>query len=245
MQAKAKLEQAQIAYTGAQQLKTAGYQSDLAIAQAKANLEVAKLELTLSQNDVDSLNVKAPFSGIVEERPVEVGDFLTAGLPCAKLVELSPIKVVAEVSESDVVNLQIGDKASALFDDYASKSAVISYIAHQANPVTRSYRVEAVVKNTDLQLRSGISGQLQLRMDRVKAHLIPASLILLDAEGQTMVRAVNQENLVTQHRVIVVGEAEKGLWVSGLPAMIDLITVGQNYVTQGERVETFLSKNTP
>ena len=245
MQAKAKLEQAQIAYTGAQQLKTAGYQSDLAIAQAKANLEVAKLELTLSQNDVDSLNVKAPFSGIVEERPVEVGDFLTAGLPCAKLVELSPIKVVAEVSESDVVNLQIGDKASALFDDYASKSAVISYIAHQANPVTRSYRVEAVVKNTDLQLRSGISGQLQLRMDRVKAHLIPASLILLDAKGQTMVRAVNQENLVTQHRVMVAGEAEKGLWVTGLPALVDLITVGQNYVTQGERVETFLSKNTP
>ncbi len=244
MQAKAKLEQAQIAYTGAQQLQTAGYQSDFAIAQAKANLEVAKLELTLSQNEVDSLNVKAPFSGIVEERPVEVGDFLTAGQPCAKLVELSPIKVVAEVSESDVVNLQIGDKASALFDD-ASKSAVISYIAHQANPVTRSYRVEAVVENTDLQLRSGISGQLQLRMDRVKAHLIPASLILLDAEGHTMVRAVDQENLVTQHRVVVVGEAENGLWVTGLPAMIDLIRVGQNYVTQGERVETFLSKNTP
>ena len=60
-----------------------------------------------------------------------------------------------------------------------------------------------------------------------------------------MVRAVNQENLVTQYRVMVVGEAEKGLWVSGLPALIDLITVGQNYVTQGERVETFLSKNTP
>ena len=245
MQAKAKLKQAEIAYTGAQQLKTAGYQSDLAIAQAKANLEVAKLELTLSQNDVDSLNIKAPFSGIVEERPVEVGDYLTAGQPCAKLVELSPIKVVAEVSESDVVNLQIGDKASALFDDYASKSAVISYIAHQANPVTRSYKVEAVVENTELQLRSGISGQLQLHMDRVKAHLIPASLILLDAEGQTMVRAVDQENLVTQHKVRVVGEAENGLWVTGLPAMINLITVGQNYVTQGERVETFLRKNTP
>jgi multidrug efflux system membrane fusion protein len=245
MQAKAKLEQAQIAYTGAQQLKTAGYQSDLAIAQAKANLEVAKLELTLSQNDVDSLNIRAPFSGIVEERPVEVGDFLTAGQPCAKLVELSPIKVVAEVSESDVVNLQIGDKASALFDDYLSKSAVISYIAHQANPVTRSYRVEAVVKNTDLQLRSGVSGQLQLHMDRVKAHLIPASLILLDADGHTMVRAVGQQNLVTQHKVVVVGEAGNGLWVTGLPAMIELITVGQNYVTQGERVETFFSKNTP
>ena len=245
IQSKAKLEQAQIAYSGALQLKTAGYQSNLAIAQAKANLEIAKLELSLSQDDVDSLEIKAPFSGIVEDRPVEVGDFLTAGQPCAKLVELSPIKVVAEVSESDVANLKLGNKANALFDDYASRSATISYIAHQANPVTRSYRVEAVVKNTDLQLRSGISGQLQLRMDRVKAHLIPASLILLNAEGQTVVRAVDQDNLVTQHMVAVVGEAENGLWVSGLPTMINLITVGQNYVTQGERVETFLSNSNP
>ncbi|MDA8856200.1 efflux RND transporter periplasmic adaptor subunit [Porticoccaceae bacterium] len=245
MQSKAKLEQAQIAYTGALQLKTAGYQSDLAIAQAKANLEIAKLELTLSQNDVDSLEIKAPFAGIVEDRPVEVGDFLIAGQPCAKLVELSPIKVVAEVSESDVVDLKIGDKASALFADYASRSATISYIAHQANPNTRSYRVEAEIKNTELQLRSGVSGQLQLRLDSVKAHLIPASLILLNAEGQTMVRAVDQENLVAQHMVVIVGEAENGLWVSGLPTMINLITVGQNYVTQGERVETFSLNSNP
>jgi multidrug efflux system membrane fusion protein len=245
MQAKAKLEQAQIAYTGAQQLKTAGYQSDLAIAQAKANLEIAKLELTLSQKDVDSLEIKAPFAGIVEDRPVEVGDFLTSGQPCAKLVELSPIKVVAEVSESDVANVKIGDKASALFEDYTTKSATISFVAHQANPATRSYLVEAEIKNTELQLRSGISGQLQLRLDPVKAHLIPASLILLDTEGHTIVRAINQKNLVTQHKVAVVGEADNGLWVSGLPARVNLITVGQNYVTQGERVESFPSNINP
>ena len=245
MQSKAKLEQAQIAYNGALQLKTAGYQSDLAIAQAKANLESAKLEVTLSQSDVDSLEIKAPFAGIVEDRPVEVGDFLTAGQSCAKLVELSPIKVVAEVSESDVVNLKIGDKASALFDDYATRSATISYIAHQANPTTRSYRVEAKIKNTDLQLRSGVSGILQLRLDSLKAHLIPASLILLNAEGQTMVRAVDQENMVTEYEVAVVGEVDRGLWVNGLPATINLITVGQNYVAQGERVETFSSNSNP
>lgn len=244
-QAEAKLEQAKIAYAGAQQLKTAGYQSDIAIAQAKANLEVAKLELTRSQNDVDSLHIKAPFTAIVEDRPVEVGDFLTAGQLCATLVELKPIKVVAEVSESDVVNLKIGDKASALFDDYTTKSATISYIAHQANPATRSYRVEALVENNELALRAGISGQLQLPLAPVKAHLIPASLILLDADGDMMVRAVNQDQLVTQYKLKVVGESENGLWVNGLPSKINLITVGQNYVAQGERVETSLLNSNP
>ena len=244
-QAKAKLEQAQIAYNGALQLKTAGYQSDLAIAQAKANLEIAKLELTRSQNDIESLTVNAPFAAIVENRPVEIGDFLSAGQLCATLVELNPIKVVVEVSESDVVNLQIGDKARALFDDYSSKNAIISYIAHQANPTTRSYRVEAVVDNAELELRAGISGELQLQLASVKAHLIPASLILLDADGDMMVRAVNQDNLVSQYKVEVVGETEDGLWVNGLPALINLITVGQNYVTQGEMVEIYLSDSNP
>ena len=244
-QAKAKLEQAQIAFKGALQLETAGYQSNLAIAQAKANLEIAKLELTRSQNDVENLNIKAPFTAIIEDRPIEVGDFLTVGQLCATLVELSPIKIVAEVSESDVLNLQIGDIALALFDDYPPKNAIISYIAHQANPTTRSFRVEAVVENTELELRAGISGQLQLQLAKVKAHLIPASLILLDAEGDMMVRAVNQDKIVTQFKVEVLGEAENGLWVNGLPSTINLITVGQNYVSQGETVETYLPHSNP
>lgn len=243
-QAKAKLKQAEIAYKGALQLKTAGYQSDLAIAQAKANLETAKLELTRSQLDIDRLKIKAPFTAIIERRPVEVGDYLSSGQPCATLVELNPLNIIAQASESDVAKIKLGDQARATFDDYKTEQATLTYISSQANAATRGYMIEAIVDNKDLQLRAGISGQLQLDLPALTAHLIPASLILLDAEGDIIVRAVDQKNRVQQIKLTVVGEAKNGLWVQGLPAQVSLITVGQNYVSQGETIDTF-SEDTP
>jgi multidrug efflux system membrane fusion protein len=238
-QAKAKLQQAEIAYKGALQLKTAGYQSDLAIAQAKANLEAAKFELTRSQLDIDRLNITAPFTAIIEERPVEVGDYLSQGQTCATLVELNPLNIIAQASESAVAKIKLGDQAIATFEDYPPEQAVVTYISSQANAATRGYLVEAVINNKDLNIRAGISGQLTLDFPAVAAHLIPASLILLDAQGDIIVRAVDQASRVQQITLNVVGETDQGLWVQGLPSPVNLITVGQNYVTEGEIIDSF------
>lgn len=238
-QSQAKLEQAEIAHKGALQLKTAGFQSDLAIAQAKSDLEAAKLDFARSQIDVERLSIKAPFTAVIEQRPVEVGDYLSPGQSCATLVELNPLKIIAQASDSDVTELKLGDQAVASFDTYQSKPASLTYISYQANASTRGYLVEAMIDNADLQLRAGISGQLQLDLSPVQAHLIPASLILLDAKGNIIARAIDAKNRVQQMRLVIVGETEKGLWVKGLPTQVDLITVGQNYVSQGETVEPF------
>jgi multidrug efflux system membrane fusion protein len=242
-QSQAKLKQAEIAYKGALQLNTAGYQSDLAIAQAKANLEAAKLEVTSSQLNMQRLNIKAPFTAVLEKRPVEVGDYLSPGQTCATLVELNPLKIIAQASEADVAKLKLGDRATASFDSHDDKSARLSYISYQANTSTRGYRVEASVENANLHLRAGLSAQLHIDLSPIQAHLIPASLILLDAQGDIMVRAVDAQSRVLQQKLVVVGEADNGLWVQGLPAEVSLITVGQNYVSEGEAVEVFPASN--
>jgi multidrug efflux system membrane fusion protein len=58
-----------------------------------------------------------------------------------------------------------------------------------------------------------------------------------------MVRALDPENRVIEQKLVVVGEAENGLWVEGLPSAVNLITVGQNYVSKGETVEVFPANN--
>jgi len=238
--AKAQLHQAEIAYRGALQLETAGYQSELAIAQAKTALQSAKLLLKQSQDNLEDLIIESPLAGVVETRPVEVGDYIAPGQLCAKVVELDPIKVIAQVAEADVVKLRLGDKARAEFFNQSPIQATISYIAHEANPNTRSYRVEATMQNADLLLRSGMSGRLVITQPPIQAHLVPASSILLDATGSPVVRTVLNDGHVVQYRVSVVGETDRGVWVQGLPEKIDLITVGQNYVAEGELVETSL-----
>ena len=236
-QAKASLENANIAYRGALKLKSAGYQSELAISQAKAAQAMARTNLKRARLDVEHLQINAPFAGIVESRPVEIGDLIIPGQLCATVVELDPLKIEALLSETEIGSLSIGDKASIVIAGKVYAGAEISYLAHQANRDTNGYRVEATMPNPNQILRAGISARMNIQTVARPAHLIPASAILLDDAGDMVVRVLDQDNRAASVRVTAIGESPKGIWVTGLEMEVILITVGQNYIIDGEQVE--------
>ena len=241
-QSQANLKQADIAYEGAVKLKTGGYQSDLAISQAKAKLETARANLKRAQIDVSHLQIKAPFDGIVETRPVEIGDYVVPGMICAVVVDLDPIKITALVNEKEVSKIKLGDEAYVTINGVHSTGASVSYLAHQANTATRSYRIEARAENPDESILAGLSSRIEILTESVSAHLIPASSVLLDDQGGMVVRVISEKNIVQSNPVTALGETEKGMWVSGLPENAMVVTVGQNYIIDGEKVApTFLS----
>ena len=241
-QSQANLKQAGIAYEGALKLKTGGYQSDLAISKAKAKLETARANLKRAQINVGHLQIKAPFDGIVETRPVEIGDYVVPGMICAVVVEIHPIKITALVNEKEVSKIKLGDEASVTINGLHSIGASVSYLAHQANTATRSYRLEALAENPDESILAGLSSRLEILTKSVPAHLIPASSVLLDDQGGMVVRVISEKNIVQSKPVSALGETENGMWVSGLPEKALVVTVGQNYIIDGEKVApTFLS----
>ena len=242
-QAQASLENAEIAYRGALRLKAGGYQSELAIAQAKAALASARTYVKRAQLDVENLQIKAPFDGILEARPLEVGDFVTPGRLCATLVELNTLKIEALATETEITSLAVGNQAKVVVGGKPIPGAVVSYLAHQANPMTKGYRVEATMENPGQKLRAGVSAQLNVQIASVKGHLIPASTILLNDMGETIVRVLDTSQTVVSFKVVAVGESSTGIWVTGLPETVVLVTVGQNYIIDGERVEPAFSAN--
>ncbi len=235
-QAKAGLKQATIEYQGARKLEQGGYQSELAIAKAKTRLESARVALERSTLDLDNLSIKAPFAGIVERRPVEVGDFVQPGQFCAQVVELNPLKVAAEITEQEIGKVSLARGAQLTLASGQTLSGAISYLSRQANPVTRSYRIEATVANPQLRFLAGMSGGLKIALEPLAAHLIPSSLVLLDDAGHLVVRAVDDQGIINTLSVVNVGENGDGVWVTGLPDRVALVTVGQNYVTEAEQV---------
>jgi len=60
--------------------------------------------------------------------------------------------------------------------------------------------------------------------------------VLLDDAGHLFVRAVDEYGIVSSLPVTNIGESDAGVWVGGLPDRVALVTIGQNYVTDGERV---------
>jgi len=234
--ARAGLKQATIEYQGARKLEQGGYQSELAIAKAKTRLESARVALERSTLDLDNLSIKAPFAGVVERRPVEVGDFVQPGQLCAQVVELNPLKVSAEITEQEIGKISLTRGAQLTLVNGETLSGSISYLSRQANPVTRSFRIEATIANPQLRFLAGMSGSLQIAAEPMAAHLIPSSLVLLDDAGHLVVRAVDDQGIINTLSVANVGENSDGVWVTGLPDRVALVTIGQNYVSEAEQV---------
>ncbi|WP_082859255.1 efflux RND transporter periplasmic adaptor subunit [Microbulbifer sp. Q7] len=241
--ARATLRKAELDYAGAKKLQGRGLQSEAAMAQQEVNLAIARAELKRAQVDVKNLRIRAPFDGLVNRRAVELGDFVRRGEECATLLDLNPILIVGEVSESQVASLQPGKQASAQLQQGQLVEGRLRYVSQQAHPVTRAYRVEVAVPNADGALRSGISARMALPTGDVLAHRINASLLTLDDRGQLGVRILDEEHRVQFVNVRLVSDDSSGVWVAGLPAQSLLITVGQEYVSEGEQVAVELEES--
>ena len=234
--ARAALARSELEYIGALSLKQKGVQSELAIARSLANLEAAKAHQEKTEYRVKKLRMLAPFSGVIEDRPLEIGDYAQVGQICATIVELDPMLIIGQVSAADITKLSLGQRADFIHSEGIINNVVITYLASTTDPVTQTYRVEARFKNGSGILRAGIAGTLAAETSAVRAHLIPASVLLLDDNGDMMVKILSNGNQIQNMTVEQLGVGENGIWVQGLPERADLITMGQNYVTAGENV---------
>ena len=91
--------------------------------------------------------------------------------------------------------------------------------------------------NPDFEISSGLSAEIQIPLSTHSAHRVSMSYVVLNADGEMGVRTIDNSRRVRFHRIDVVKEDGDGLWVSGLPEEVTLITVGQEFVAEGERVE--------
>lgn len=236
LEAQSAVDQAQLEYDGSLRLKSGGYQSATAIAGAKARLDSAKAELLRSQLDMENTRIRAPFAGVIDRYAVEVGDYMDRGDECGVLLELDPMIIRGQVSETQVGQLRKGDKAFGQLLTGQKVTGEVSLVGYGSDSKTRTFPVEVTVDNRDLTLRSGITTELIVPTAAIAAHKIPSSLLTLVDNGKVGVRVLSEDHRVQLVEVELIGDSDGAIWVSGLPAHSLLITVGQEYVSQGEKV---------
>ena len=232
-----RVNQARIDYDGAKQLRAKGYNSESAIAAAKANLATARAELKRRDLALQKTEIRAPFAGFVEDVHLEIGDYAQPGTACATLVDLNPMLLVGRVSERVVLNIEPGIEAIGELADRSVVRGPITFVGQQDDPATRTYAIEVELNNESGKLRSGMTTQIRIPVEEAFAHKISPALFSLDNEGGYGVRVVNNDDRVEFYSVTIVAEDEDGVWVSGLPNTSNIITVGQELVISGERVD--------
>lgn len=237
VEAREALNQTRIEYQGALSLKAKGYNSDTAIAAAKARLAAAEANISRRELDISKIQVRAPFAGIVEDVHQEVGDYVLPGASCATVIDMDPMLLVGRVSEQDVIELSLGQEAIGYLRNGEIVRGPVSFIGQQNDATTRTYAVEIELPNPDQSLRSGITTEIHIPVESVLAQKVSPALFSLDDNGGVGIRTINEDNVVEFHHVSILADAADGVWVSGLPNRAGVIIVGQELVTAGERVD--------
>jgi len=242
-QARAAMRQRELEFEAAKQLRSKGHRSETQEAAAEAAFNAAEAAVKEIEVELEHTKIRAPFDGLLDQRPVEIGDFMQKGDACGTLIDQQPFLVTGQLSEAEVALVELGTEAEAVLVSGQRHKGVISFIASSADPNTRTFRVELEVANDDLSLRDGITAQIQIPTVAVRAHqVLPSSLVLNDA-GQLGVRAASDDKRVTFHPVAILADDPTGVWVTGLPETVTVIVVGQEYVSEGQKVRVTLEQD--
>jgi len=240
-QLEADLQRAEAEVQASERLRERDLTSQLEQLGALAEQARVRAELDAAELALRNTSPRAPFDGTFDRRFVEEGDYVQPGQSLVRFVDISRLRVSAQVSQQDVHKLEVGFPAVITLQDNSELEGELVYIAAVADPGTRSYYVEIEADNPDLRRIAGGSAAIRIQLPEVQAHRLSPSLLSLDGDGRMVVRYVDDEKKVREQPVRLLSASRDGAWVDGLPEQINLITQGAGFVAPGQEVDVVMA----
>ena len=235
-EAKALMLQKKLEWDASKVLVEKGYRSQTKAAGSKAAYDASKALVIQMEEELENINIRSPFDGFFNDNLAEVGDFLSIGMPCGQVVDYNPILVIGQVSEQEIKKIKSDIQGYAVLSTGEKLNGLLSYVSKTADSKTRTFRIELEINNSNFDIKDGITAELFIPTKKVQAHLIPPSSLTLDSDGKIGVRHIDSNNEVIFSDVEIIGDEKELIWVSGLPEEITLITIGQEFVIEGQKV---------
>ncbi|MGB1612507.1 MAG: efflux RND transporter periplasmic adaptor subunit [Arenicellales bacterium] len=235
-EAKAMVALRQSEFDAASKLSQKKLQSTTELIRARTQLDSAKAAFESAEIELERTQVRAPFAGVVESRFIEVGDYMDIGKPIVQLMDLSRIKVLGQVSERDVSRVRIGMPATLTFIDGQTLVGDVTFVSQSSDSATRTFGIEVTAPNPEGLIAAGMTAKISLNLGAARAHQLSPAVLTLDDEGRIGVKLVDASDIVHFVPVDLVTDSPEGMWLAGLPDTADVITLGHEFVSDGQRV---------
>jgi membrane fusion protein (multidrug efflux system) len=183
------------------------YQAALNAAQQSfRSLQAARARVDLARKSAADTVVRAPFSGIVAERLVSTGDYVTRGMKIATVVRIDPVRVELTVPEQYLSLVTVGQLVRLTVDAYPEEvfTAKVRFVSPALKKDQRALTVEAVAQNADNRLKPGLFATALLQQPAAApALLVPASAVETVA-GTSRVYVIAGTKV--EERIVTIGE---------------------------------------
>jgi RND family efflux transporter MFP subunit len=210
---------------------------------AKTALEIASSDVKVAEFNLRHSTIYAPESGKILKRFAEEGELIGAGNPVFLYGANKEGWVLrAGVTDRQIVQLQVGDKAIITFDAYPDRTfeAKVSAIEAVANPYTGTFEVEVQLEQNNVHLFSGFVGKITIIPGIAREYsVIPIeSLVEGDLNEGYIYSADRKSNIATKHKIKIdkiIGN--QMLIYSGLEGITEVVTYGAPYLTAEAMIE--------
>jgi HlyD family secretion protein len=219
-------------------------QLDLAHAQmAQSAARLQELQINLANT-----NVTSPVDGFVAKRNADPGAWVSQQAGVASVVDISSLRLVANVTEKDLRMVSPGDPAVVEVDAFPGEkfNGKIARVSPILDPATRTAPMEIEIPNAQYRLKPGMYARVTLEVETKDNALLIPKVSLVDSEGQRGVYQANQENRA-QFKPVKVGleDNERAEILDGLAEGETVIATGAGALRRNDQLLTAGGNNSP
>lgn len=223
------------------QTESADRQYDVArngAAQQYQALLAARARVTVAQKALADTTVRSPFAGVVGERFVSIGDYVTRGTKVASVMRVDPLRVELTVPEQYVSAVATGRPVTFEVDAYPGETFTgqVRYVSPSVAADTRALMIEAVVPNAASRLKPGFFATAQIEQATMAPGVVVPATAVRTVSGTARVFVVNGDRV--EERIVAAGQTigERVEITGGLKAGERVVSTGVERLVDGVRV---------
>ena len=221
-------------------MSEAAYASAVDTARAqKAALQDRRASYDLAVKQLQDAVVRAPISGVVSERPVQVGEFIAERTPVATIVQVNPLKLRTGVQERHAGIIAPGQGVQFRVESFGDAvfTGKVAYVSPALDETMRTFTVEAIVDNSDRRLKPGFFAKGVIQTRRDEAVMAVPDTAVSTLAGVSSVYVIRDGKITQQGVTLGVRQGNQWEVIGGLKGDETLAASRLNELATGVSVE--------
>jgi membrane fusion protein (multidrug efflux system) len=237
--AKARLRNARDRLARLETLRAESVSSEQAFDDAKSEFDAAEGEFERAETRLQKTTIRAPFTGVLGLRQVNVGQYVEPGDPIVEITQVNPLELVFSLPQRHVSEIAVGQKVLGLVGLCEARfEGQVDAVDPRVDPATRSVRVHALVANEEGALYAGVSVRVRLLVGTIPGALVVPQEAIVRQGTKHIVYSVDGEGLAQQHEVALGEFFVDGVHVPyGIGAGARVIAAGQQKLSPGTPIQ--------
>lgn len=215
--------------------------SEIEYLNAENTYKAALSRVSQLETQYDNSFIKAPVAGTVDLIEVTRGQYLGAGTPAVRLVDLANLELEAQLSEDYLQSVQVGDTVELIFASLGLRQKrPIAFVSQFINPDNRSFSIKVKLKNEDRRFKPNLLAEIRLRdYQSNRALVVPSIALKKDLQGDYIYVLEQQDGkTLARKRYVKAGRSsdDRTQILEGLAAGDRVVAAGFNEISDGQEV---------